>query len=120
LEKCRVLTYKQRKRYGKAILNAIKSGFEAQSLPPPPELHGVESLVADRYTALYTWRKERAQQDGVEVRAILPKQVLLHIAQQPPSDMNGLKIIKGVGELRAHTYGEDILHILEKFDYNDE
>ncbi|MCU0481196.1 MAG: ribonuclease D [Anaerolineae bacterium] len=120
LEKCRVLSYKQRKRYGKAILNAIKSGFEAQSLPPPPELHGVESLVADRYTALYTWRKERAQQDGVEVRAILPKQVLLHIAQQPPSDMNGLKIIKGVGELRAHTYGEDILHILEKFDYNDE
>jgi ribonuclease D len=120
LEKCHILSYKQRKRYAKAILTAVKNGFDAQSLPPPPELHGVESLVADRYTALYTWRKERAQKDSVEARSILSKHVLLQIAQQPPSDMNGLKIIKGVGELRAHTYGADILHILEKFDYNEE
>ncbi len=120
LEKSHILNYKQRKRYAKAVLTAIKAGYEAQSLPPPPELHGVASLVADRYTALYTWRKERAQQDGVEVRSILSKNVLLQIAQTPPPDLERLKLIKGIGELRAHTYGEDILHILEKFDYNEE
>lgn len=115
LEQAHILSYKQRKRYAKIILNAIKKGYEAQSLPPPPELRGMENMVADRYAALHTWRKERAQKQGIEARAILSKHVLLELAQNPPHNMTELKAIKGIGELRAHTYGKEILHILEKF-----
>jgi ribonuclease D len=115
LEKSHILTYKQRKRYAKAILTAIKKGYEIQSLPPPPELRGMESLVADRYAALHTWRKDRAQQQGIEARAIVSKHVLLELAQHPPDSISQLQAIKGIGELRAHTYGEEILQILDKF-----
>ena len=115
LENADILGYMQRKRYAKAIIKAIRQGYEATSLPPPPELRGMESMVADRYAALHTWRKERAQQQGIEARAILSKNVLLQIAQQAPPDLATLKGMKGIGELRANTYGQEILGILEKF-----
>jgi ribonuclease D len=115
LENADILSYKQRKRYAKAIIAAVKQGYEATSLPPPPELRGMESVIADRYAALHTWRKDRAQQQGVEARSVLSKNTLLLIAQQAPTDFSGLRVLKGMGELRTHTYGQDILNILENF-----
>jgi ribonuclease D len=67
-----------------------------------------------RYSALREWRKERAQQRGVESDVIVSKNVLWTLAEEAPTTINDLESIPGLGPWRLSNYGPELLAVLEK------
>lgn len=104
----------QVRRYGHHLLRLIEESKEARfpQLPSRPPRPPAE--VTHRYEALHTWRKERAQERGVESDVILSRESLWELAQVNPSTPEGLESIPRLGPWRRKTYGAEILQILEK------
>ncbi|NWF70146.1 MAG: HRDC domain-containing protein [Chloroflexi bacterium] len=99
------------RRYGYVLLQTIERGRRAK-LPPPPPPPTSEPGVTERYMALHTWRKERAQERGVESDVIVSKDTLWALARQAPNTLDALRTIRGLGPWRLQTYGEEILQVL--------
>jgi DNA helicase-2/ATP-dependent DNA helicase PcrA len=60
---------------------------------------------------LKTWRKQRAQADGVPAYVVFHDRTLAAIAEVRPQDQRALFAIKGVGPAKIDRYGEEILAI---------
>ena len=99
------------RRNGEEIIAAIKHGKTAQ-LPPRPRNRKPPAEVAERYNLLRKWRKNKAEQRGVDSNVILPKEVLWDLAKQLPMNAGDLEAIDGFGSWRQGEYGEELLDIL--------
>jgi ribonuclease D len=101
----------QIRRYGKRILQAVERG-RASPLPDPPRHQPPDPVVTERYAALHTWRKERAQQRGVESDVIVSKDTLWTLAHRVPTSLDEMQSIRGLGPWRMETYGPELLDVL--------
>ncbi|MFW5773025.1 MAG: ribonuclease D [Phototrophicaceae bacterium] len=108
------------RHYGDRILSAVQRGLAAKSLPERPQPPLPDPVISERYTALHTWRKSRANQRGVESDIIISKQALWDMAHQPPTCLDELRAVPGVGPWRLRTYGQEILAVLRDFERVDE
>ncbi len=115
LRRLRYLSSKQARRDGTKIIKAVKTGLQANRLPEPPRFNPPDPTIADRYTALINWRKERAQARGVESDVIISKQTLWALAHKAPSQIDDLQGVQGLGPWRLDTYGQEILQILQEY-----
>ncbi|HOT92898.1 MAG TPA: HRDC domain-containing protein [Anaerolineae bacterium] len=106
------LTPYQVRRFGNGILKALYAA--PLPLPPLPCNHGRPSQeVLDRYNNLKAWRKEVAACRGVDSDVILPNAVLWELARHPPTTLEQLRDIPGIGPWRQATYGPDLLRIVK-------
>jgi len=64
------------------------------------------------YTALRTWRNERASRDGVPPYLIAHNDSLMQMATMSIKTNEDLLQVKGLGEKRVQKYGDEILRIL--------
>ncbi|MBL8160800.1 MAG: HRDC domain-containing protein [Anaerolineae bacterium] len=103
-------------RYGAAILKAVARGQKTTPPRPPPRPSRYSASAADRFTRLRDWRRERADQRGVESDVIITKEALWAIAERNPQSLSELEGIKGLGAWRLATYGADILARLRETD----
>jgi ribonuclease D len=101
-------------RYGTAILKAVVRGQKANPPRPPRRPNRYSPAAAERFTRLRDWRKERADQRGVESDVILGKDTLWAIAERDPQTLSDLEGIKGLGPWRFATYGAEILALLHE------
>lgn len=100
------------RRYDKRIIQAVEIGRDRRlPAPPPPDLPP-NPVVAERYTALQNWRKERAIARGVGADVIMSRQALWALAQNAPTNVEELQTISGIGPWRLRTYGEELLDIM--------
>ncbi len=90
--------------------NRIRSRRGAR--PSPAETLGPEEL--ERYEALRTWRRGRAEADGVPVFVICNNRQLAAIASLRPTTKQALRQVEGIGERKAGRYGAAILAIVSK------
>lgn len=97
--------------YGDRLLDALERGAKSR-LPSPPVEDRPDPELAERYVALHTWRKERAQQRGVDSNIIVSKETLWQLARELPSDMKGLVHIEGLGDWRRNMYGQELLEVI--------
>ncbi|MFZ4816157.1 MAG: ribonuclease D [Phototrophicaceae bacterium] len=105
----------QVRRFGNAILEAVKRG-RLSSLPTPPPLPPPPPAeLTERYTLLQQWRKERGIQRGVDSEIILSKAALWRLARQLPTTLDELRQIEGIGPERFRLYGEELLTLIQKF-----
>jgi len=102
----------QVRRFGERFLDALSRGRKA-AVPERPDNHMPDPIVAERYTLLHGWRKERAIQRNLDSSLILSKQTLWEIAREMPEDLEALSKIQGMGEWRLRTYGDELLKLLE-------
>ena len=116
LRRLRYISTRQSRRDGTKIIKAVKQGLEADGLPDPPRSHQPDPSIADRYTALAAWRKERAQARGVESDVIISKQTLWTLAHKAPTQFDELHGIQGLGPWRLDAYGHEILQILQEYE----
>lgn len=98
--------------YGQDILGAIKRG-RSNDLPSPPPSNGPPSDVAERYTVLHAWRRDRAAERGLDSSLIISKHTLWEIARIMPQNLDALHEIDGIGEWRLKTYGEEIIEVIK-------
>lgn len=105
----------QVRRYGDKILDAVQRGRQTE-LPEPPFYRPPPPDISDRYTALHTWRKNRAMQRGVESDVIISRQTLWSLAEKAPTTLAELATIVGLGPWRLQTYGAEILQIIAGYE----
>ena len=109
------LTKYQARRFGPALLRALRKG--PQELPPyPPEKPRAPRKVADRYQTLHQWRKEMGRGRGVDSDVILPNATLWELAWNPPETLEELLSFPGIGPWRQKHYGPDLLALLSQED----
>jgi ribonuclease D len=105
----------QVRRYGQALLAAIRRGQAAKPPSPPMPEPPTDPVLVERYSALREWRKERAQARGVESDVIVSREALWSLAQRMPATPDELREVSGLGPVRAVRYGDEILAVLARF-----
>ena len=101
-------------RYAQELLEAIERGNRTQLPRRPRRVSDVDPVVAERFTALRDWRRERAESRGVESDVILSKDALWGLAIKAPTTLDGLQGIRGIGPWRLATYGEEIVTLMAR------
>ncbi|MFP4344178.1 MAG: ribonuclease D [Anaerolineales bacterium] len=105
------LTHHQVRRFGRGILNALRT--KTKPLPPrPQEGERPPDEVVERYNVLHGWRKQVAAGRGVDSDVILPNATLWALAWHPPTSKAELIEVPGIGPWRQETYGADILALV--------
>lgn len=64
---------------------------------------------------LKLWRRKRAQQDGVPAFCVFHDTVLKEIAVVCPLSAAGLLSLRGIGEVKAVRYADELLNIIRSF-----
>jgi ribonuclease D len=103
----------QIRRYGHQILQVIQEGQRAP-LPTKPRQKRRKPPIAvsNRYEQLTQWRKERAQDRGVESDVIMSREALWDLAKANPRSEADLADIDSIGPWRRETYGAEIVRLL--------
>ena len=99
------------KRYGKRLLKAVERGAHA-SPPHKPRTKSMDDAAHNRFEALREWRKKVARQRKVESDIILPRDLMLDLAENPPGQMDELHKRMRPLEWRYQEYGRDILEVI--------
>ncbi len=98
---------------GDEIIEALRHGASSRLQFKRPLQEAIPPPVAERYTALHSWRREMAKARGVESDVIISRQALWEIARRNPASAEGLCGISGLGPWRRATYGADLLAIVK-------
>jgi ribonuclease D len=106
------LTKLQIERFGSKLLNAIRSGRDAQPVVRTRSKRLNDTTLA-RLEKLKEWRKKEAAGMKVESDIILPKPMLYAIAEQGPRDMERLSLLMSESPWRYRHFGQSILKSLE-------
>lgn len=108
------MTKGQIRRYGDDLLRVIRAAREAPPPRRPRRGKRPDEDVLSRYDRLHQWRKERAQERGVESDVILSRDALWEIARENPEDRAALDALSNIGDWRCATYGDEILQVLHE------
>jgi ATP-dependent DNA helicase RecQ len=85
------------------------TGRRAPRADPRLGLTGDEAAFYDR---LRTWRRGRAEADGVPPYVILNNRELAELARRRPTSLTALRDLEGIGQNKAQRYGPDLLQLL--------
>lgn len=74
----------------------------------------LEVAEVDRplYDALRTWRRERAERDGVPVYTLLKNRELAEICRRRPATLGELREVRGIGAAKSEKLGEEVLAVV--------
>lgn len=111
LQKSSGLSELQIQRHGRALLQAVQRGLNAEPLYPPRQTRPDDDYLA-RLDALRAWRKRAAQQMKVKSDVVLPRDLLYIIAARNPQDMKTLSDLLTQVPWRLEQFGGQILQAL--------
>ncbi len=106
---CLGLSKAQIARWGTSLLEAVAQGRNAPLVQRQPS-HPPDETRQRRLEALQTWRRQAAQEMGVESDIILPRAYLLPLAMHGPQ---AIASILADSPTRLERFGLQIMHTLE-------
>ncbi|MBN2549885.1 MAG: ribonuclease D [Anaerolineales bacterium] len=101
----------QLRRHGAQLLQAVQRGLQAEPLFPPRSTRPSEAFLR-RMDALRRWRKAAAEQMGVASDVVLPRDMLITLAEQAPRSMEELTDLLTDTPWRLEHFGPQILTTL--------
>lgn len=105
------MTSGQMARHGRELLAAVQKGLRVKPLYPP-HLNRPDDKHLERFESLRNWRKTTARHMGVPSDVVLPRDLMLLLAELNPRKPGDLsKIMEGV-PWRLEHFGEQILAVL--------
>lgn len=107
------MTPRQIKRHGKPLLQAVERGLQAEPIARQRPTRPDEKLL-NRLDLLRDWRKETAKKMKVESDIILPRDLLVEIAECNPTCPEELAEAMKSTPWRLDRYGSQILNELNK------
>jgi len=107
------MTDGQLHRHGRGLLMAVQRGLQSPPVkaPRPPR---PDARFLARLEALREWRKNTARQWGVESDVILPRDLMLQVAEQAPHSPEALASVLGCSPWRMEQFGAHILRVIDK------
>ncbi|MBN1640184.1 MAG: ribonuclease D [Anaerolineae bacterium] len=103
-------------RLRRKLLDVIEQGLGAPA-PHRPPYQGPErpdDEVLARYEALRDWRRERAEQRGVELDVILSNRALHALAEENPTSPDALAQVGELNGWEREEYGREITGLLRR------
>jgi ribonuclease D len=108
------MTPAQIRRYGKQVLKAIERSNRNTLPDPPARQPSADPDIVECYSLLREWRKQRAQERGVESDVIVSRDALWTLAHRGPKTVEEMRDIAGLGPWRLEAYGQDLLEVLKR------
>jgi ribonuclease D len=105
------LSEKQIHLWGGLIISAVQHGLEAP-LVERKQVERKDDAVLRRLEKLKLWRKDTGIRMKVESDIILPKPYLAVLSENPPKDLDELKVLMKDSPSRFDKYGAQILKVL--------
>lgn len=112
LRRLNTLSPHQIQRHGAGLLKAVQRGLQAEPLYPP-RLQRPNGQYLERLESLRGWRKRTAQQMGVNSDVVLPRDLLLALAERNPAGPAELSQAMQDFPWRLEHFGPQILRALE-------
>jgi len=106
------LSYRQVKRWGKAVLQAVEQGEKAPLVRPQQPERPDEAFLS-RLDALKTWRKVSARKMKVESDVVLPRPLMELIAERAPRNLPELSDLLSDSPWRMARFGPQILKVVK-------
>jgi ribonuclease D len=99
----------------RALLQIIEDGLRAP-IPVRPARRGErpDEEIVDRYEALRDWRRERAEERGVEPDVVLSNRTLHALANENPTSSRALSEIEALNDWERNQYGRDLIGLLRR------
>jgi ribonuclease D len=98
-------------RYGIGLLAAVEKGMHTHP-PHPPRNHRPSQTFLKRLEDLRKWRKEVGLDLGVESDVVLPRDVLVALAENNPGSLEEVAQVMETLPWRYQRYGTQILQVL--------
>ncbi|MBN2146081.1 MAG: HRDC domain-containing protein [Anaerolineales bacterium] len=105
------MTEGQVRRYGRGIIRAVRRGLVAEPLKAPPVVRPDNGTLA-RLEALKEWRKATGKKLGFESDVVLPRDVMVALAEENPRGREALGVVMADVPWRLERFGEDVLRVL--------
>lgn len=85
-----------------------------------PDVHTKEFIsdsikCPNLFAILKKWRAAKAEEMEQPDFFVLHQKALIQIAEQLPSTLKQLKLIKGIGKQKIKAFGQDILDLVEQY-----
>ncbi|MGH2754325.1 MAG: ATP-dependent DNA helicase UvrD2 [Actinomycetota bacterium] len=93
--------------FGEVVTSGDKKAPLLKPVEPDPGAELIE--------ALKSWRRERAQNDGVPAFIVMHDSTLEQIAEQRPGSVVALARVEGIGPKKIDLYGADILSVVTPY-----
>jgi len=112
------------KRYGSALLAAIKRARRLGPLPRVPRLAPKDSVGAldewqtELHDRLKEWRKRQAKADRMDASLVLNRHVMARLAAERPGDRRTLEAVEGMQAWQVELFAEDILEVVARFEHD--
>ena len=106
------LSHGQIQRFGKGLLLAIKNSKNVPVMPRNFHKKPDNKLLA-RKDMLSDWRKQKGERLDVPSDVILPRELMLQIAEENPRSLEDLEKIMSGAPFRFDAYGKEIISKLE-------
>ena len=86
----------------------------AKAIPTTKKSYQPASLKKEQGVAhaLRKWRLEKANEIGKPAYCVFDNKTLEGLSEACPSTINELLLVKGIGQVKAKAYGEDILRVI--------
>jgi ribonuclease D len=107
------MSARQVNRHGEELLQAVRHGLEAKPIHPPRAPRPSERFVV-LVENLREWRKETAQDLGVQSDVVLPRDLLMEIAEKDPRQMQELSRLLQDVPWRMERFGQQILQVVRQ------
>jgi ribonuclease D len=112
------MSHLQIQRHGKNLLAAVRSGLAAPPAYPPRHKRPDEKYLI-RLEALRTWRKSVAQKMGVSSEVVLPRDLLIRVAEGNPGDADEMEEILSDVPWRMEKFGGEILREVQRLNHEE-
>ncbi len=102
-------------RFGDELMEVVNEALSATEETPisePPPLERVAEPNDPLYRELSTWRRARADRDGIPAFHVFGNSTLDAIARARPQTLDELAEIPGVGPVKLERYGEEVIEAL--------
>ena len=112
-------------------LEACRHGFHIQDYQKAKALAAIEAdkkprgksvVKGDRLEEgsllkqLFDWRKEKADELGVELYRIIPTNTLRILAKEQPITLRKVRMVKGMGDKRTNLFGAELLDLILRYN----
>jgi len=105
------LTERQLQRFGRSLLEAVERGENAPTVQAT-EAERMSDAVLNRLHRLKNWRKQKAEELGVESDVVLPRVFMYALAEQNPRSPETLDRALAESPWRLENFGPEILKAL--------
>lgn len=101
-------------RMGRRLIQTVEEALR-NDFPRPSQKRETfrDPEAGNRYRRLFAWRKDLAQQRGVESDVIMSRETMWDIAHRNPRNADDLAAVPTLGPVRAAMYSEAILSLMQ-------